>query len=297
MTYQEFKDQIYTNISNHYESRAGIHLSTYMKNNGVELDGLTIQKEGQRVSPTLYLNDFYPLLSQGQTMESITERLISAFEKPTALSGFCPDDLLDFSKIKSSVFFKLINRQSNETLLKDVPFFEYLDLAIVFCIMVTMEDQNWGSILIHNHMLEEWKLSKEELFDFAKVNTYQMFAPSFRPLEDVIENMLSEKDKALFPCLTPAFPMFILTNTQNAHGATVICYPDFLQKLSMELDTDFFILPSSIHEVILIPMKSEIHLSDLSEMVKEVNSTQLEPEEVLSDHAYYYMRSQNKVMY
>jgi hypothetical protein len=91
--------------------------------------------------------------------------------------------------------------------------------------------------------------------------------------------------------------MYVATNSRQANGATVICYPDFLRKISESMNTDFYILPSSIHEVILVPMDNGININDLTQMVQQVNKTQLEPEEVLSNHAYYYCRQKNKIMY
>ena len=237
------------------------------------------------------------MVSKGFSIDNIVDKLIEASKKSVNIPNFTPEDISDFSKVKSAVFFKLINRKANESRLSDVPYLDYLDLAIVFCIMIPMDSKNWGSILIHNHLLETWKISKETLFEFAKINTYQIFAPTVTPLQDMLENMLSDEDKELFPKLTPSFPMLVLTNSRNNHGATVICYPDYLKKLAMEMDTDFIILPSSIHEVILLPMKSDFDIGELSQMVRQVNATQLSPEEVLSDHAYLYLRSQNQVVY
>lgn len=297
MTYQEFKETIYKDVTNRYDSRASVHLSTYTKNNDVKLDGLSLSRKDSLVSPTVYLNDFYPLLDQGASIDEIVQKIIATFENAKGVKGFHPEEISDFSKIKGSVFFKLIGKESNQNLLKDVPYMEYLDLAIVFCIMVNLKDGEWGSILIQNHLLECWKLSKEDLFEFAKVNTYQLFQPSLTPIEQLLQRMISPEEQDLFPTLTPSFPMFVATNSRQANGATVICYPDFLRKISESMNTDFYILPSSIHEVILVPMDNGININDLTQMVQQVNKTQLEPEEVLSNHAYYYCRQKNKIMY
>ena len=296
MTYQEFKDNIFKEVASRYDSGANVHISTFTKNNGVQLDGLIISKENQPISPTLYLNDFYPMLEKGFTFEEVTERFIRSYEHAKDVTGFDPNMLSDFSQIKDKVIFKLVNKESNHELLKDVPYISYLDLAIEFAIMLPVQNE-WGTILIHQCMLDEWGVSKEELFEYAKTNTYQLMQPECIPMESLVSDMLSSTDKELFPDMIPSFPMFVLTNRRKMNGAGVICYPDLLKNISQELEMDLYILPSSIHEVIIIPMLGELSADYLTDMVRQVNETQVPPDEILSDHAYYYLREKNQVMY
>ena len=89
--------------------------------------------------------------------------------------------------------------------------------------------------------------------------------------------------------------MFVLTNESNLFGAACIIYPNLLQHYAAEAQTDFYILPSSIHEVILVPTLDCDNYPELSEMVQEVNDTQLQDDEILSIHAYYYSRKSNEI--
>lgn len=297
MTYQEFKDYIYQEVASRYESCATVHLSTFTKNNGVLLDGLVICENGSRVSPNLYLNDYYDLLINGETKEEILRKIICQYENAKNLPDFDPDIFSDFNEVKDLIIFRLINRHSNAVLLEDVPFLPFLDLAIVFSIMVDISEGHFGTVLIHNCMLSEWNITQEELFKVAKENTYQTLRPDFLPLEKLIDSMLSAEDKALFSEVTPSFPMYVLSNIKRFHGAGVICYPEYLKSLSERLEQDLYVIPSSIHEVLIIPMSSDISLETLSDMVRQVNATQVAPEEVLSNHAYYFLRAQNKLQY
>ena len=79
-----------------------------------------------------------------------------------------------------------------------------------------------------------------------------------------------------------------MTNRQEVNGASVLLYDDVLQTFALKKKTDFYILPSSVHEVLLIPADNQISMSTLSSMVRDVNSSQLAREEILSDHVYYY---------
>ena len=93
-----------------------------------------------------------------------------------------------------------------------------------------------------------------------------------------------------------AIPMYIMTNRQEVNGASVLLYDDVLQTFALKKKTDFYIMPSSIHEVILIPKSKSPDLKDLNEMINEVNETQVQEEEVLSDHAYYYEKNTHTLM-
>ena len=89
--------------------------------------------------------------------------------------------------------------------------------------------------------------------------------------------------------------MFVLTNTLQTFGAACMMYPDLLQKASGQWDVSFFILPSSVHEVLLLPDHGEYDAQEFENMVYEINRTQLEPEEILTDSVYYYDREEGKI--
>lgn len=297
MTYQEFKDYIYQEVAKRYESCATVHLSTFTKNNGVLLDGLVICEKDSRVSPNLYLNDYYDLLMEGETKESILSKIICSYEQAKHLPNFDPDMFNDFEAVKDRIIFRLINQNSNAVLLEDVPFFPFLDLAIVFSVMVNIRGEHFGTVLIHNNLLTKWGITKETLLEIAKENTYQALRPDCIPLEQLVDDMIPEADKALFSDISPAFPMYVLSNIQRFYGAGVICYPTYLEELSRRLSQDLYVIPSSIHEVLIIPMSSDISLEALSDMVRQVNASQVPPEEVLSNHAYYFLRANNQLAY
>ncbi|MCR5545033.1 MAG: DUF5688 family protein, partial [Lachnospiraceae bacterium] len=274
MTYQEFKEQIYSSVAARCNQSAQVHISTFKKNNGITLDGLVITDEQNPITPTLYLNDYYPMVTKGLSIDEITERILSVYYQAKNTPTFDPDILSDFSAIKDKIIFKLVNKKSNLDILRDVPYMDYLDLAIIFAIVLPIGEE-LGTILIHNNFLEDWSLSKEDLFEYAKINTYQLFRPEMTPIESLLSDMISFEDQELFGDLKPAYPMFVLSNQKRINGAGVICYPDLLKNFSETLNCDFYILPSSIHEVIVIPMDPSMDIDELTEMVQQVNHTQV----------------------
>ena len=90
-------------------------------------------------------------------------------------------------------------------------------------------------------------------------------------------------------------PMFILTNTEKYFGAYSIFYPNVQQHVADVLNTSYFVLPSSIHEMILVPDSGLYTPRELQDMVKSVNQTQVDPRETLSDSVYYYDHKSKKL--
>ena len=90
-------------------------------------------------------------------------------------------------------------------------------------------------------------------------------------------------------------PMYVLSNKSKLNGSGCLFYHNLLHNLCEKLECDLYILPSSIHEVILIPAYDHDSYDELTSMVKEVNSTQLSKEEILSDHVYFYSRETGQI--
>ena len=94
--------------------------------------------------------------------------------------------------------------------------------------------------------------------------------------------------------------MYVASNSDKLNGSSVILYRDMLKNFAESHDVEkLYILPSSLHEVIIIPddanMEKDIQM--LNEMVVSVNCTQVQPEEILSDHVYVYEYSTDTLSY
>ena len=196
----------------------------------------------------------------------------------------------EWENVKQRIIFRMVNYNANKELLNGVPHRRILDLAVVYHCLVESTPEADATILIHNHHMESWKVTEDVLFHAALENTPCLQKACVVNMEQVCQSMISEKDSDL----AVAKSINILTNTNRTNGAGVILYPNVLKEFAEEMGHDFYIIPSSIHETILLPMLGD-DWEALSQMVKEVNATQLAPEEVLSDHVYEYRRSKNVV--
>ncbi len=175
----------------------------------------------------------------------------------------------------------------------------YLDLAICFFYAYHGDVLGEGSILIHNSHTEMWGTTVEELFELAKHNTPKLFPEEWKSMEAVVEELLEAQEKQggwLFRDekerreFFERLPMQILGNEHRVYGAACILYPELLAQVAEREGRNLYIIPSSIHEVIILPDSGEEDEEHLREMIAEVNSTQVEPEEMLSNSLYYFER-------
>ncbi|MBQ8857968.1 MAG: hypothetical protein IJ024_07490 [Lachnospiraceae bacterium] len=251
-----------------------------LKNNGVVSVGLAIRRLDRNVAPIIYLEEFYQKYLLGAEIENLCEFLVEKSRSASTAPVCNYEEIMDFRKIHKQVVYKLINAKRNEKLLREVPNLPILDFAIVFYWMVRMGDLECGSVLIRNSHMNLWKLPISVLYQCAKENTPRLCPYVFRPLTEYMEEMAGE--------MMEESPLYILSNQMGIHGASAILYPGMPGKIYEKLQRKFYLLPSSIHEFLIVPENDFLIPENLRSMVKEVNETQIKEEELLSDHIYYF---------
>lgn len=295
MTYQEFKNNIIHTISARLGSSYRVALQDIIKNNDTHLDGLTILSENSNISPTIYLNYYYEQYQNGKSLSCIYKDIMLSYQKNALSKNIDLSFFTEFTKLKDHIIFKLINYERNKELLSKVPYIRYLDLAIVFNCFIKSATDGYATILIHHHHLSYWNISCEELYSLAKHNTPKLLPYHLQTMSDVLNELFDNKH---VDCLCNDFspiPMYVLTNVCKLHGSGCILYEDLLAHIAFEINSDFYIIPSSIHEVLLIPAENAASYDELSSMVREINSTQVSREEILSDHVYFYSGHTGKI--
>lgn len=286
MKYQEFIETIKEHITHTLEPHQKVSVQPVVKNNGIVYDGLFIFDPLINVSPTIYLNPYYHRYLNGVSLEDILEDILNTYYQNLPKQDFDITLFTDFSKAKERIVMKLINQKRNEDLLKDIPFIPYMDLAIVFVCSVTDFIQEYATILIHQQHLKLWQIELEELYQLALSNSPKNLPYQLERLDQMIESLANQS----FPFLEDLH-IQVLTNQLKIHGASCILYPGVLSKIAEEENSNLIIIPSSIHEVLIVPEKyASVHhtMEDFTEMIQEVNDTQLTDDEILGDHAYIY---------
>lgn len=264
------------------------------KNNGIFLQGLLISSKGQTVVPTIYLEKFLKAYECGMSFREVVCRVLSVYEKSSPKGCVDMEFFKSFENVRDRICYHLIGRKGNEGLLEEIPYIEFLDLAICFCYSYHGDELGDGTIPICNTHMEMWETCTAELFNLAGCNTRRLFPWVCRGLGEVLREMADAENSVDTLCME--VPVKILTNNKNTHGAACILYPGVLDKVAQEIGGGFFILPSSIHEVLLLPDAGDGDHERLRGMIREVNSTQVAPEEVLSDTLYRYDRAEKKIV-
>lgn len=289
MDYQEFLEEVRSEAENRLGGgcRAGIH--HVIKNNAVFMDGLVIVEQERNVSPTIYLEPFYEKFKQGESFEELIKEILLVYRESRLEEDVDISFFTDYEQARGFLFCKLINYKANEGLLKLVPHKRFLDLAIVPYCLLKNNAMGSASILIHHSHVDMWGIEEADVMWEAEKNTREAMGFAITSLTDLFEGMDSSKE-----CSTEMkeeIEMYVLSNKYKLNGAICMAYKDVLAAFSERLKSDLYILPSSVHEVLLVPVCSRHDLDGLSEMVREVNAAQVDREDILSDHAYLYKRN------
>lgn len=285
-----------------------VKINKVIKNNSLELDSLILLKPGSNFTPNIYLLPYYNAYSEGTDLIELANRLCAiyrSYDTPKLSDNFS----YTFENIKSCIVYRLVNYDKNKKLLEKVPHIKYLDLAVTYHCLVQDDESGIGTIRITNEHLQSWKITIKELHKLAVSNTKREFPPLIRSMDEIIHSMLiGEKHEGneyntaddVLPDIinqsNDSNKMYVLSNPKGINGATCLLYKNVLKDFSLKVQSDLFILPSSIHEVILVPYNSSITKEALTEMVKDVNRTQVACDEVLSDRVYYYSRVNNAII-
>lgn len=261
------------------------------KLNGVKRYGLMILEPGGNIAPTLYLDEFYHMYLHTKNWRETINQIIAAYLSDSFPSSIDMEWFKDFDHVQGLIFHKLINFGANTALLEQVPHTKYLDFAIVYCVHYENEEFGNGSILIHNSHLTMWHCTTQDLARLAETNTPRLYPLTVFTMENLLTELGYQEDDSAVPNM----PMYVMSNETSTNGAISICYKDSLKNLANMLDSDVVILPSSVHEVLLLPLRENGNFRELKDMVYEVNRSQLSEEEFLSDNIYLYRRNTDDI--
>ncbi len=300
MTYESFKQQLVDNLKEHFSDGTQISIQPFPHNNRLLLDGLTILEPGINISPTIYLNHYFEQCCNGSELSFIQQQILQYYHQHCPLTNIDTTFFTCLEHVRPRIVYKLVYFEKNRELLNEIPHFPYLDLAIVFyCLVPEMPYEN-ASILIYNHHLAYWDISKDTLLSFARKNTPLLLPECCSSLAELIRPALSfcsAEEQSLTEEILEGetIPMYVLTNNQQYFGAACILYPGALHHISERLNDDLYILPSSIHEIILIPASISEAPRELARIVQDINLTEVAPDEVLSDSVYFYHKELDTV--
>lgn len=321
ISFTSFTESIVSNLKEMLGRDYTVFSHTVKKNNGVELTGVVAKKAGCNTSPSVYINEIYHDHMTEKEMKEATSQVYEALKRAEIAEDIDFSDFSDYEKVKKRVAVKLINAARNEELLKQIPHMLFYDLALVVYYPVKeLPFEGKAAILIRHSHREVWKVETDELLKAAIVNTPKLFPGKIESMENIIRQIFpddleeesvaeelaalgisnEEELEALIPPIElgrkNGIPMYVLSNDQKLYGAVCMLYPDILKKFTKRIDQDCYILPSSVHEVILVPAGMIACEEELREIVTDINRTQVAEDEVLADSVYYYSRQNDKII-
>lgn len=278
MTYDRFLMQLEQSVMEQTEEGEDIRRVQILKNNGVRLDGFSYHIEGRREQPTVYVNQYYHEEILPDEMEDIARMILKIQRESRILPEDGLHKLLDYDSMKEKIFYRLISREKNEELLAKIPWLPWLDMAIVFYLKIPEQIVSNATALIYTNHLEHWGITMGELYRTASENMSAL-PVLIEPMERFLESCGMESKNS---------GMYILTNGRKEFGAAAIVDSKVQKMCRKRLGEDYYVLPSSIHELILLPGSLAASPEDLSSLVQEVNESCVSEEDFLSGNVYFY---------
>lgn len=285
MTYENFLDGLEKELLRGKAGDERIHRVRILKNNGVKLDGFSCQVQGHREQPTVYVNHYYNEESGQAELEATAKLVLKIMRESILGPGRKLEHLLDYEKVRERIYYRLVSREQNLELLEAIPHIPWLDLELVFYIKIPEHMVKRATALIRLNHMEHWGLSLEELYRVAQKNMAKASV------------LLCPMEQVLGGCGVPMMSsgLYVLSNGQKEFGAAVIANPEVQRMCAGRLGEDYYILPSSIHEVLLLPASTPVDRDELDALVREVNGNYLNREDILGGHAYLYHALSGKI--
>ena len=299
MTMEEFssyiKDHIFDDASGNYEG-VSAELQDVTKNNGMELHGLVIKDEASKIAPTIYLEGSYEKYKNGMDVGEIMADIRDVYDTHRSPQNLAVDFFTDFDQAKDRLAMKIVNYDKNKEMLENLPHFKYGDLAAIFQVQVDANEFGNAVITVRNEHMNMWGTNPTEMMEAAKANMEEKAPMNIRSMMDVMADMMGMSREDMEEMGADSMPMYVMTNETKINGAAAMIFTDKLQEFAESHDCNMFILPSSIHEVLLIPEDAGMDVESLKAMVSEVNANEVAPEEVLSDNVYFYDKDAKQLM-
>lgn len=285
MEFNEFKANVVEELREFYGIDAEVEVTTAVKNNGVRLEGIIIRIGEANVSPVIYLEQFYKeFIESDVSIDEIVGRIVEMRESHELQNtdGMI-SQITNWEYVKSRVYPMLISTEGNEHLLESLVSKEFLDLSVILYVRIESIPQIGGeaTVKVTVPMLENMKISEDDIFEAAICNM-KNDGYCIQNLFSVVMTMMSED----FEDNNNHDRMFVYTNSRKQFGAAGLLLSEYLE--NQLGNQDFYIIPSSIHETLLVPKSEGMDALMLKNMVMEVNETTVASEEKLSDSVYFY---------
>jgi len=288
MRYEEFLNQVKESIRDYLpvsDRNAEILIQSQLKNNDQLLDALVIKTEDMKTTPMIYLNPMYEDMKGGESLHSILDKIADAWRE-TRNQKIDISWINDLEIAKDRIMYRLINLGRNAEYLADKPYKRIDDLAAVYTMEVDRDRSGIMSVTITNDIMKKYGITQEELDGIAAKNTEKM-SYTFKHMGSMIQEMLFDTNPIDMGLMEHKLPLYILSNETSIFGAAAILNEKARQEIHDQIG-DYYIIPSSVHEILAIPKYVTPDYRDVEKMIQEVNQNAVSEADRLSDHVYEY---------
>ena len=250
---------------------------------GVSYTGMIVRKNEEITAAAVNLEEAFshylldmPLFSIGERMAEIVMSRQPEFDKEL---------FSDYEKIKDRLFVRLCNAEENREMLENVPHRKVCDLALTCHVLLSSGEEGMTSAMITDPLLKELGVSKEVLYNDALFNSEKILPARIEPIRSMLESLCVGRE---FDGLENMPVMTVVTNSLGINGAAALFYPGVADEVARQMNGRFYILPSSVHELIAVPVSDSHSCLEMEKMVREINCLTVAPEDRLSDRVYRY---------
>ncbi|MCX4320761.1 MAG: DUF5688 family protein [Lachnospiraceae bacterium] len=290
MEYEDFKGQLCAELADFYGEDAQVGIRRVEGNNGQGYDGLEIVLGGMGgLAPVINTGKLYEEYHAG-TMDmwgciEAAYQMAEAFECPEGMRQLA-EEIKDWDSVREDVYPILLHTGQNRKMLQDMVSMPFMDLSIAYTVSREMPGYGDCRVRISRVLLGGYGISSMELHRQAMENMGKG-GYHFQDIAGIIGDLMGiGKEGMHLPGQFPGTEMYVLTNRIKKYGAAGILDKKLVKDFAG--GRDFFILPSSVNEVIFVPVSGSVGRDSLDRMVREINEAEVPIEERLSDHAYYY---------
>ena len=290
MNFQEFVDKVKEAIRDALPESfrdAQVSVEPFRKLNTGYL-GLQVKKEGQTVVPNINLDAHFR--EYQETGKPFADVLTAIAEQVQLTPPMETEWLKDYSQVKEKLFIRVSDAKENEAFLRMAPHKEVDGLAISYHIAFEGLHGVEASTPVTYKMMEMFGVTEEQLHADALESTQRLYPVQYTSMAEVMNKMMgidADMDPDMMPA-TEGPQLMVLTNMQGIHGAATLFYPGQLEAIAQQMGSDFFVLPSSVHETLILPDDGTAEPDSLQFMVREINQSTVAPEDRLSDFVYHY---------
>lgn len=305
LSYKDFEEAVVDLIRSYLpldSVGADISIKEVTRNNDRKVPTLHIQKEDAQVIPNIYLEDYYKMYQKKDNLDEILKSIADTYERNHQLSDkVLPFDPKEFESVKDRLYVAVMNEAMNKDYLNNIIHKSIPGTDLTAVVRVLCRKEEHSSFAVSERMTATWGVSSDELYKIALRNSERILPAKLQDMMDIVRELsmgrlggAKDSDESLGLQLNPN-QQYVLTNEDGLNGASALLYEGVLKKIAEETGSNLIILPSSLHEVILMKETGEESVNELQNMVMTVNRSQVSPEDVLSDEVYYYDAKEQKL--